>query len=124
MDLSFAVHKLAKFSSNPERVHFDVLVHLLSSIRDNQNLVLKYYAGMKDAPLSDMQIKSSVNTKNQFMAFLILVGNIFQTLAELQDYTLYFIKVGQLTMAKNLQDQLLNQVQKVITMQHALQEWL
>ena len=34
---------------------------------------------------------------------------------------LYFIKVGQLTMANMFQDQLLNQVQKVSTIQHALQ---
>ena len=34
------------------------------------------------------------------------------------------IKVGQLTMAKMFQDQLKNPVQKVNTMQHALQEWI
>ena len=33
MDLSFAVHKLAKFSSNTGKVHFEVLVHLLRYIR-------------------------------------------------------------------------------------------
>ena len=48
--------------------------------------------------------------------FLILVGKIFHTLAEVQEHTLYFIKVGQLTMARMFQDQLLNQVHKVITM--------
>ena len=29
VDLSFAVHKLAKFSANPGKVHFEGLVHLL-----------------------------------------------------------------------------------------------
>ena len=29
VDLSFAVNKLAKFSANPGKVHFDRLVHLL-----------------------------------------------------------------------------------------------
>ena len=58
------------------------------------------------------------------MDFIILVGKIFQTLAEVQEHTLYFIKVGQLTMAQMFQDQLLNKVQKVSTMQHALQEWI
>ena len=29
VDLSFAVHKLAMFSANPGKVHFEVLVHLL-----------------------------------------------------------------------------------------------
>ena len=56
--------------------------------------------------------------------FMILVGKIFQTLEEVQDHTLYFIKVGQLTMAHMFQDKFLNQVQKVSTMQYALQEWL
>ena len=29
VDLSFSVHKLAKFSANPGKVHFEGLVHLL-----------------------------------------------------------------------------------------------
>ena len=35
-----------------------------------------------------------------------------------------FIKVVQLTMVHMFQEQFLNQLQKVITMQHALQEWI
>ena len=35
VDLSFAVHKLAKFSVNSGKVHFEVLIHLLRYIRDN-----------------------------------------------------------------------------------------
>ena len=49
MDLSFAVHKLAKFSENPGKIHFEVLVHLLRYIRDNKTLGLKYYADLNDA---------------------------------------------------------------------------
>ena len=41
VDLSFAVHKLAKFSANPGKVHFEGLVHLLRYIRDNRTLGLK-----------------------------------------------------------------------------------
>ena len=33
VDLRFAVHKLAKFSANPGKVHFEGLVHLLRYIR-------------------------------------------------------------------------------------------
>ena len=44
VDLSFAVHKLAKFSDNPGKVHFEGLVRLLRYIRDNKTLGLKYYA--------------------------------------------------------------------------------
>ena len=67
VDLSFALHKLSKFSSNPGKVNFEVLVHLFRYIRDNKNLGLKYYAYMKDAPLSDLLIKYSINTENQSM---------------------------------------------------------
>ena len=41
VDLSFAVHKLAKFSANPGKVHFELLIHLLRYIRDNKTLGLK-----------------------------------------------------------------------------------
>ena len=46
VDLSFTVHKLAKFSSNPGKVHFEGLALLLRYIRDNKTSGLKYYAGM------------------------------------------------------------------------------
>ena len=118
----FAVHKLTKFSANPRKVQFEVLVHMLQYIRDNKNPGLKYYADMNDAPVSDLLIQTSIKTENQLMDFLILVGNIVQTLTEVQEHTIFFIKVGQLTMAHMLQDQLLNKVQKVSTVQHALQE--
>ena len=36
VNLSFAVHKLAKFSANPGKAHFEGLVHLLRYIRDNK----------------------------------------------------------------------------------------
>ena len=42
VDLSFAVHKLEKFSANPGKVHFEGLIHLLRYIRDNKTLGLMY----------------------------------------------------------------------------------
>ena len=68
MDLIFAVHKLAKFSSNPGKVHFEGLVHLLWYIRYNNTLGLKCYADMNDAPVSEQLRQASINTKNQYMA--------------------------------------------------------
>ena len=38
MYLSFAVHKLAKYSSNPVKVHFEGLIHLLRYIRENKTI--------------------------------------------------------------------------------------
>ena len=49
VDLSFAVHKLEKFSANPGKVHFAGLVHLMGYIRDNKTLGLKYYTDLIDA---------------------------------------------------------------------------
>ena len=65
VDLSFAMHKLAKFSSNPGKVHFEGLVHLLSYITENNTLGLKYYADMNDAPVSDMLRKVIIKTDNE-----------------------------------------------------------
>ena len=69
VDFSFTIHKLAKFPSNPGKVHFGGLVNLLRYIRDNKTLDLNYYADMKDARLSDLMIQASINTENQLMAF-------------------------------------------------------
>ena len=69
VDLSFTVHKLEKFSANPGKVHFEVLIHLLRYLRDNKTLVLKYYADMNDAPVTDLLRQASIKTKNQLMAF-------------------------------------------------------
>ena len=69
MDLSFAVQKLAKFSANPGKVHFEGLVHLLICIRNNKTLGLKYYADLNDAPVTDILRQSNVKTKNHLMDF-------------------------------------------------------
>ena len=69
MDLSLAVQKLEKFSANPGKEHFELLVHLLRYIRDNNNLGLKYYANINYTPVSDILIQASIKTENQLMAF-------------------------------------------------------
>ena len=69
MDLSFAVHKLAKFSANPNKVYFEGLVHLLRYIRDNKTLGLKYYDDLNDAPVTDFLRQANINTKNHLMDF-------------------------------------------------------
>ena len=67
MDLCFVVHNLEMFSSNPGKVHSEVFVHLLRYIRDNRNLVLKYYAKIEDAPISELFRQYRIKTDNQFM---------------------------------------------------------
>ena len=67
--MSFVVHKLATFSSNPGKVHFRVLVHLLKYIRENKTLVLKYHDDMKYSPLSDLLRQARIKTEKRLMAF-------------------------------------------------------
>ena len=69
VDLSFAVHKLAKFSKNTGKVNFEGLIHLMRYIRDNKNLGLNYYADMNDAPVTDLSRKANIKIKNHLMAF-------------------------------------------------------
>ena len=69
VDLILSVKKLAYVSSNPGKVHYDGLVNLLRYIRENKTLILKYYAKMKDSPLSDLLIQASINTDKQLMYF-------------------------------------------------------
>ena len=54
VDFYFVVHKLEKFSSNPGKLHFEGLVHLLIYIMYNNYFGLIYYAKIEDAPLSDL----------------------------------------------------------------------
>ena len=61
--------QLANISSYPGKVNFEGLVYLLRYIRENKTLVLKYYADMNDATLSELLIKYRIKTKNQLMAF-------------------------------------------------------
>ena len=118
------MHKLAKFSSNTGKVHFEGLVHLLRKIRYNKTLGLKYYADMDDTPVSDLLIQDSIKTENHLMDFSNSSWQYFTDTGKSTGAYIIFIKVGQLTMAHILQDRFTNKVQKVSKMKHALQEWL
>ena len=67
--MSFAVHKLEKFSANPGKVHFEGLINILRYIRDNKTLGLKYYAGTNDAPVTDLLRQASIKTENHLVDF-------------------------------------------------------
>ena len=82
MDLSFSVHKLAKFSATPGKVQFEGFVHILRYIRENKTLGLKYYSDMNDTPVSYLLQQASIKTKNQLMDFNILVGKIEKLVVE------------------------------------------
>ena len=122
MDLSFAVHKLAKFSANTGKVHFEGFIHLLRYIRDNKTLGLKYYADLNDAPVTDLLRQANIKTKNHLMAFSDSSWQDCPDTGRITGAYIISIKVGQLIMAHMFRYQLLNLLKKVSTMKHALQE--
>ena len=63
------MQKLETFSSNPGKLHFGGLVHILRYIRENMNLGLNYYADMNDALVSDLLRKASIKNENKLMNF-------------------------------------------------------
>ena len=63
------MHKLAKFSANPGKVHSEGLVHLLRYIRDNNTLGLKYYADMNYSSVTDLLRQASIKNYNHVMDF-------------------------------------------------------
>ena len=63
------MHKLAKFSENPGKLHFEILVHLLRYIRGNKSLGLTYYADLNDAPVAGLLRQASIKTENYLMDF-------------------------------------------------------
>ena len=63
------MNKLEKFSEKYGKVHFEILVHLLSYIRDSNTLGFKYYANINDAPVSDLLRQDSIETENHLMDF-------------------------------------------------------
>ena len=96
VDLSFAVHKLAKFSSNPGKVTFEGLVHLLRYIIDNNTLGLKYYADRKDAPLSELLRQANINTNNLFMVWSDYSWQDFPNTGRITGAYIIFYKGGKI----------------------------
>ena len=93
----------------------------MRNIRDSKSLGLKYYANMNDAPISDLLRQASIKTHNQLMAFSDYSWQDFPDTNRSTGAYIIFIKVLHFTIAHMFQDQLFNQVQKVSTMQNALQ---
>ena len=83
---------------------------------------LKYYDYIKYAPLSGLLRKDNINTENQLMDFSNSSWQDCSYNVRSTGEYIIFIKVGQLTMEHMFQEQLLNQVHKLSTMQHTLQE--
>ena len=89
---------------------------------DKKTLGLNYYADMKDAPVSDLSRQTNIKTKNQLMVFSYCSWKDCLETDRSTGASIIFINLGQLIMSHILQYQLLNQMHKVITIQHVLQK--
>ena len=69
LEFSFTVHKLAKFSENPGKVHFEGLINLLRYIKYNKTLGLNFYADVNDASVTGLLRQASIKTENHLMDF-------------------------------------------------------
>ena len=90
------MHKLAKFSANPGKVHFEVLVHILRYIRDNKTLGLKYYADMNDAPILDLFRQAIIKTENNLMALSDSSWQDCQEIGRSKGAYIIFYQVGKI----------------------------
>ena len=89
--MSFVVHRLVKFSSNPGKVYFDGLVHLFIYISDNKTLDLNYYADLKDAPLSEMLRQPNIKTDYQVTALTYYIWKYFSyTVRSIGSYMIFY----------------------------------
>jgi len=68
-DLSFAVHKLARFMTVPGRKHFEAMVHVLHYLRDNILLGLKFYSDFSRAPLYKILSDGNIDWKRPLITF-------------------------------------------------------
>ena len=62
VNLSFSAYKLANFSPNLDKVHFEGLLHKLGYIWDNKIIGLNYDADMKYVYLSELLRKDNTNS--------------------------------------------------------------
>ena len=89
-------------------------------IRDDKTLVLKYDSDINDSLVSDLLIQASIKTENQLVYFSGFSWHNFPDTGRSTGEKLSLIKVVKLTMEHIFQDQLLNQVQKLSTIQYEL----
>ena len=70
------------------------------------------------------QCLANIKTRNHLMAFSDSSWKYCPDTGRSTGAYIIFYKVDKFTMSHMFQDQLLNPVKKVSTMQHALQEWI
>jgi hypothetical protein len=68
-DIIYAVNKLAKFTRNPGRKHFEAIIHLLRYLRDNPNLGVTFYSDEGRSPIYQSLMENNIIPKGPLVAF-------------------------------------------------------
>jgi len=68
-DIVYTVNKLAKFTRQPGRNHFEALLHLLRYLCDNALLGIKFYSDLSRAPLVTMLKSQEIEQMQPFFGF-------------------------------------------------------
>ena len=85
---------------------------------------LKYYADLNDAPVTDLLRQASIKTENHLIDFSDSSWQDCPDTGRSTGAYIFLYQDGPIDHDTHFPDQLPNQVKKVSTMQHALQEWL
>ena len=100
--LSFAAHKLEKFSLNPGKLHLEGLVYLLGYIWDNKNLGLNLYADMKYSPLFNLWRQANIKTENQLMSLYYSSWKYFPDTGKSTGVYMIFYQGGPIDYVKHV----------------------
>ena len=76
VDLCHIVHKLAIFSSNRVKFHFESLVHLLRYIKDNENLEIKHYSVIELMVLSYSIFQDFLDTGRSTGLYMVFYQSV------------------------------------------------
>ena len=59
-DIAFTVNKLAKYSNNPDVVHYRAVLHLIGFLKGTSNRSLKFYSNLKDSPIYKVLLENNI----------------------------------------------------------------
>ena len=85
---------------------------------------MKYYADLNDAPVTDILRQANINTNNSLMAFSDSSCQDCPDTGRSTGAYIIFYQGGPTDHGTHVPGTVANPVQKVSTMQNALQEWL
>ena len=59
-DIAFVVKKLAKYSNNPDVVHYRAILHLIGFLKGTSNRSLAFNSNLKDSPTQKLLLENNI----------------------------------------------------------------